>query len=395
MKVVQINAVYGCGSTGRIVKELSETLTKNGIENLILSTSDYLDENHVKVGRKAENKLHAFFARVFGYDSHYSYFSTRKIIKTLKEFKPDIVHLHNLHANYVNLPKLLKYLSKNDIATVITLHDCWFFTGKCTHYTSQKCTKWQDGCGNCPQLKKDIPSWFFDITSKQLNEKREGFLSIPRLAVIGVSDWITNEARKSFLKNAKIVKRIYNWIDIDVFYPKEVEKEDKFTILCIGAGWSENSSKFKDLISLANKLPSDMKILLAGNVAREAKLPSNVERVGYISSTEELAKLYSKADVYVHLSKEDTFGKVIAEALACGTPAIVYNSTACPEIIGNGCGYVVEAGDVCSIADKLNEIQLRGKQYYSSSCVNFVKENFEKENLIDENLQLYNELLNR
>ena len=389
MKVIQINAVYGSGSTGRIVKELSETLTKNGIENLILSTSDCLDENHVKIGVKAENKLHALFARVFGYDSHYSYFSTRKIIKTLKEFKPDVVHLHNLHANYVNLPKLLKYLSKNDIATVITLHDCWFFTGKCTHYTSQKCTKWQTECKNCSQLKKDIPSWFFDKTAKQLKEKKEGFLSIPRLAVIGVSDWITNEAKKSFLKDARILKRIYNWIDLDVFYPREVEKEDKFTILCISAGWSENSSKFKDLITLANKLPSDMKILLAGGVANNVKLPSNVEKVGYISSTEELAKLYSKADVYVHLSKEDTFGKVIAEALACGTPAIVYDSTACPEIIGNGCGYVVEAGDVCSITDKLKEIQLRGKQYYSNSCVNFVKENFEKENLIDETIKLY------
>ena len=203
MKVVQINAVYSSGSTGRTTKELSKALTKNGIENLILSTSDCLDENHVKIGRKADNKLHAFFARVFGYDCHYSYFSTRKIMKTLKEFKPDVVHLRNLHANYVNLPKLLKYLSKNDIATVVSLHDCWFFTGKCTHYTQQKCYRWQDGCGNCPQLKKDIPSLFFDKTAKQLKEKKEGFLSIPRLAVVGVSDWITSEAKKSFLKNAK------------------------------------------------------------------------------------------------------------------------------------------------------------------------------------------------
>ena len=389
MKVIQINAVYGSGSTGRIARELSETLTKNGIENLILSTSDCLDENHVKIGGRIENKLHALFARVFGYDSHYSYFSTRKIIRVLNDFKPDVVHLHNLHANYVNLPKLLKYLSKNDIATVITLHDCWFFTGKCTHYTSQKCTKWQTECKNCSQLKKDIPSLFFDKTSKQLQEKKKGFLSIPRLAVVGVSDWITSEAKKSFLKDAKIVKRIYNWIDLNVFYPREVEREKEFTILCIGASWSENSSKFNDLLDLANKLPIGMKILLAGNVSNETKLPSNVEKVGYISSTDELAKLYSKADVYVHLSKEDTFGKVIAEALACGTPAIVYNSTACPEIIGNGCGYVVEAGDVCSITDKLKEIQLRGKQYYSNSCVNFVKENFEKQNLIDETIKLY------
>ena len=259
MKVVQINAVYGSGSTGRIVTELSNDLENRKIKNIIISSDNRTNiKNHESVGSMFENKLHALFARIFGYDSHYSYFSTRKIIKTLKDFKPDVVHLHNLHGNYVNLPKLLKFLSKNDISTVITLHDCWFFTGKCTYYTAQKCYRWQDGCGNCPQLKKDIPSLFFDRTSKQLQEKKNGFLSIPRLAVVGVSDWITSEAKKSFLKDAKIIKRIYNWIDIDVFYPRDVEKCDKFTILCISAGWSENSSKFKDLILLANKLPKDM-----------------------------------------------------------------------------------------------------------------------------------------
>lgn len=395
MKIVQINAVCSKSSTGRTTKELSDTFNQSGIENLIISTSDFGGKNHVRVGSCLENKLHALFARIFGYDSHYSYFSTRKIIKTLKSFKPDVVHLRNLHANYVNLPKLLKYLSKKDIATVITLHDCWFFTGKCTHYTTQKCYKWQDNCGNCPQLKKDIPSSIFDRTSKQLQEKKKGFLSIPRLAVIGVSDWVTNEAKKSFLKDAIIIKRIYNWIDLDVFYPREVEKCDKFTVLCIGAGWNENSKKLKDLIKLSKILPADMEILLAGSVSTNEPLPSNVKKVGYISSMDELAKLYSSVDAYVHLSREDTFGKVIAESLACGTPAIVYNSTACPELIGKGCGYVVEVGGVNAIVDKLKEIKLNGKSYYSNHCVKFVKDNFEKQNLINETVNLYNDLLNR
>lgn len=394
MKVVQINAVYGGGSTGRTTKELSETLTQDGIENLIISTSDSSCENHVKVGSGFENKLHALFARIFGYDSHYSCLSTKKIIKTLAKYQPDVVHLRNLHANYVNLKKLLKYLAKNDIATVITLHDCWFFTGKCTHYTAEGCYKWQTGCNNCSKLKSDIPSLYFDRTNKLYNEKKNGFLSIPRLAVVGVSDWITNEAKKSFLKDAKIVKRIYNWIDLDVFYPRAVEKVgDKFTILCIGAGWREKSSKLKDLIKLACLLPKDMEIWLAGSVSEGLELPSNVKKLGYISSTDELAKLYSKVDVYVHLSKEDTFGKVIAEALACGTPSIVYNSTACPEVIGNGCGYVLESGHVENIVDKLNEIKNNKKESYSKNCVEFTKQNFEKKKLINENIEVYNELL--
>ena len=221
MKVLQINAVYGFGSTGRIVLEISECLNTEGIDNKVIACNNL--QGCLKICNSVENKIHALFARVFGLDSHYSYFSTRKILKVIRKYNPDIIHLHNLHSNYINLPKLLKHLAKNDIATVVTLHDCWFYTGKCTHYITVGCDKWQKECGNCPQLKNDIPSWFFDRTTKQLKEKREGFNSIPRLAVVGVSDWITNEAKKSLLKNAKIIKRIYNWIDTETFYPRNVD----------------------------------------------------------------------------------------------------------------------------------------------------------------------------
>lgn len=389
MKVVQINAVYEKGSTGRIVKELSLELEERDVESLIISTSNCKNKNHVKVGSFLQNKIHAIFSRIFGYDSHYSSLSTKKIIRILEKFSPDVVHLHNLHANYVNLPVLLRFLANKNIATVITLHDCWFFTGKCTHYTQAKCYNWQKECGGCVQLKKDIPSLFFDKTSVLYNEKKKGFLEIPRLAVIGVSNWITEQAKLSFLGQAKIVKRVYNWIDYSVFYPRETKDSKKFTILCIGAGWNKNSYKMDRLLELANSISEDMEILLVGSVDKNIKLPLNVKSIGYVNSTDELAKLYSSANVYVHLSMEDTFGKVIAEALSCGTPAIVYDSTACPELIGDRCGYVVKDGDVNSIVEKIDEIKEKGKDYYSPYCVEFVKSNFDKNKLIDETIEIY------
>ena len=400
MKVLQINAVYGTSSTGRTVAELDEGLKKSGIESIVATTQSTIDRDDIYiVGTQLERKMHAFLSRLTGKQGYFSYFATKRLISWIKKEKPDVIHLRNLHANYIHLGLLLKYIKQNNIPTVITLHDCWFFTGKCTHYTEQGCYKWQIGCYDCPQLKKDNNSWMFDRTSMLWNDKKQWLEDIPRLAVIGVSDWITEEVKKSFLKNSLIIKRIYNWIDLNVFYPRSedvLEKynlpKDKFLILCIGAGWTVDSPKYRDLIELAKKIDDDTRIVLAGFLASEISLPKQIIPIGYINSTNELAKLYSSVDVYVHLSREDTFGKVIAESLACGTPAIVYNATACPELIGENCGYIVAKGDVLGVLNAVNKVKKEGKDSYSRFCVEFSNKNFEKDTLIEEMKKIYFEL---
>lgn len=400
MKVLQINAVYGFSSTGRTTAELDVILKRKGIHSAVATTETNIKRNDIYiVGTLIERKIHALLSRITGKQGYFSIFATRRLLRKIKKEKYDVVHLRNLHANYINVNMLLKYLVKHDIATVVTLHDCWLFTGKCTHYHESGCYRWIDGCHDCPQLKKDNPSWFFDRSAKIWSDRRRLFSAIPRLAVIGVSDWITNEARKSFLGNAKIVKRIYNGIDVNTFCPKEsnlYEKygipKDKFSALCISGGWPKDSAKYNDLLKLSSKMSDDELILLAGNVEDVASLPNNIIYIGYISDVNELANLYSFADVYVHLSREDTFGKVIAESLACGTPAIVYNSTACPELIGPNCGYVIESGNVDGILTALSKIKIYGKPAYSESCVSYARKYFEKQTLIEEMVTVYSEL---
>ena len=320
----------------------------------------------------------------------------------MDELKPDIVHLHNLHSNYINLHMLLKYLAQNDISTVITLHDCWFYTGKCTHYTIDGCYKWKTGCNKCLRLKKDIPSWFLDCTSKMWKDKNKLFNSISNLAVVGVSDWITNEAKRSFLKNASIIRRIYNWIDLDDFQPKASNikrkygiPEYKFVILSVSAGWDENSDRYKDAIKLSELIDNTMQIVLVGSGLNKEKLPENIIGIDYIDGKDELAKMYSAADVYVHLSREDTFGKVVAEAMACGTPAVVYNSTALPELVGKDNGFVVEYGNISKMYDVIVKISKTDKTRYSGQCIDFVRERFDKAKLLQETVKLYEDIIVR
>ncbi len=404
MKIVQINAVCNYGSTGRTTLELSKYLTNNNIENYVFYGNGYSDYPPAKrLNTDFGVKLHGLMSRLMGRQGYFSFLHTQKIIKELKTINPDIVHLRNLHGNFIHLNMLLKYLGKNKIATVISLHDCWFYTGHCTHYITENCEKWKTGCYNCPRKKNDNPSWFFDQSKSVWKDRVKYFGKINKLGVIGVSDWVTNEAKQSFLsKNAKF-KRIYNWIDTSVFYPRNNKDEicekynlpkEKYKVILVAGRWNKGSEKYNDLKELLKLIDNDVQVILVGGYNSDEYLGENVSLVGYINNTNELAELYSVADVYVHLSHADTFGKVVAEALACGTPAIVYNTTALPELVNKECGYVAPCGDTQAVFDALNKIKKNGKSFYSKSCADFASENFEKETLIESTLDFYSVLLN-
>ena len=401
MKVLQINAVNKIASTGRTCFEMSEYFNASGHTYVVAFSKGPLvnvDREYV-IGSSLDVKFHALMSRISGKQAYFSHCATKKLLKFIYNYKADVVVLDNLHGNYINLPMLLKYLAKNDIPTVAVLHDCWFYTGKCCHYTEQGCFKWKETCGNCPQLKKYNKSWFFDRTTKLHKDKIKLFGNIPRLAVVGVSDWVLNEAKQaSAFKNAKVFKRIYNWIDTDVFYPRnddnlrnELGLEDKKVILSVANIWSKEKG-LDTAIELASQLKADEQYILVGNVG-DVKLPQNIIHISATNSVEELARYYSLADVFVQPSLEETFGKVSAEALACGTPVVCFDSTANPEIVVEGCGAVVKVGNVDDMFLKIKTILQNGKSTYSEKCRDFAVKNFNKQNKLVEYLNLFYKIL--
>ena len=180
MKVLQINAVNKIASTGRTALEMNEFLNFLG-HDCVTAYSQGISLNapkEYKIGNSLYVKIHGLFSRISGKQGYFSFFATKKLLKFMNNYNPDVVVLRNLHGNFINLPMLLKYLAKEDIATVAVLHDCWFYTGKCCHYTAKGCYKWKEFCGNCPQLKKYNKSWFFDRTKNMLADKRRMFNKI-------------------------------------------------------------------------------------------------------------------------------------------------------------------------------------------------------------------------
>ena len=365
MKVLQINAVYGFKSTGVIVKDIGDTLVKNGDEAYFAyQTATGFVKNGYLVGGKIDWKRHALHARVFGKQAYGSKRATKRLLRWMDEIKPDVVHLHNLHSHYIHLPLLCNYLAKKNIATVITLHDCWFFTGKCTHYTTVKCNKWQTGCGNCPQLKEDIPSWFFDCTAKMWKEKKELFSAIPRLAVIGCSEWILNEFKKVGWKTQKS-DVVYNGVDTNIFTPhinnfKEKNGiKDEFLILGMADKWGaeQNRKLVKKLIATQTE---NVKIIIVGCSDQQKtyfKQFSNVIPLGFISERKRLASIYASADVFINLTRADTLPTVNMESICCGTPVITFDCCGSPELIDDDSGFIIQEENFEELLSKIEYLK--------------------------------------
>lgn len=391
MRVVQINAVSGTGSTGVIARHISDMLNNHGIENYIFYAAGYDSyDRAVKISDNRDMKLHALMSHLTGKQAYFSKRSTRKLIKHLDDIQPDIVHLHNLHHNYINLNMLLQYLVDKDIKTVITLHDCWFFTGKCTHYAFCKCNRWQNGCGNCPLLRADNPSWFFDRTAKIWADKKKYFEKIKRLEIVGVSEWIAREARKSFLACGSI-SCIHNGIDTEVYTPNgadmrdEYKLGDKFVVLGMANKW-QSTQNAGLLEYMSQKLDKDCVMLLVGG---KTEGMDNIINIPYQTSPKGLAEVYRTADVLVNVTHADSLPTVNMEAMACGTPVITYDVCGSTEIITDNTGIVVSEGDKSALVDAVYEVKEKGKGKYSQSCIRHIADNYEQYTQFEKYLGIY------
>lgn len=396
MKVVQINATYGIGSTGFIVKDIDELLTKKGIASYVvtpIATSS--SERIINIGNALDRKWHALMTRILGHQCYGSKTATKKMLKKLDAIKPDIVHLHNLHSNYINFNLLFDYLEKNDIHTVITLHDCWFFTGKCFHYVAEGCDKWKTECFACPRNKKDVPSVLFDKSKSVYKDKKYAYSKLKNLYVVSVSKWMQSQVRQSIL-NVGQLHQIYNGIDLSIFYDrgkvwsKEQKIDNKFIILGMANKWFDDKNK-KALDKVIDSLDNQSILILVGGSNAEIK-SDKVYMIDFVSDRDELAKIYSSADVFVNLTWEDSLPTVNMEALACGTPVVTYDSCGSPEIINKDTGLIIPQGDINELMNAIQLIKKNGKFLYAEHCTRRAKECFEKETQYEKYIALYRQI---
>ncbi len=363
MKVLFINMAYGAGSTGKIIADIMDMLKKNGNDvKAIYGTGEQShNADAVKVSGKLGYYFHNAASRLTDHAGLYSWAATRKMIREIKAFQPDLIHLHTLHGFYVNYEMLFRFLKEADIPVVWTLHDCWAFTGHCTHFSQAKCTQWQTECRDCKLLRRYPQCYGRGDVRRNFLRKKRAFTGVKNLTITTPSRWLANQVSRSFLRDYPRTV-IPNGIDRRIFRPqssglrKKYRLEDKKIVLGAANVWNTRKG-LPDMLTLADRLGSAYQVVLIGLTERQLPdIPANVLGLLRTANQTELAQWYSAADVFVNPTYEETFGLTTVEAQACGTPVVVYRTDGCPETVASGNGCLVPQGDMQALEYAVRDI---------------------------------------
>ncbi len=403
MKIASLNLATN-GSTGKIMMGIADVAREHGhtvktFSPVLFSRGHktQLPEipDHVYWGTCAESFWHYYAGTLFGRNGRYSRRGTRRLIRELKAFGPDVLQLHNLIAFCIHFPTLFRYIKKNNVNVVWTLHDCWAFTGNCPHFVVAGCDRWQTGCHHCPQPKQ-YPKMCIDTSKRMYWLKKQWFTGVRDMTIVTPSAWLEDLTQESFLQEYP-VKVIHNGIDLAVFKPTEGtfrEKhglQDKKIVLGVASHW--NDRKGLDVFcELARRLPDEYRIVLVGSGAANCGC-DNVIVIRRTENQTALAELYTAADVFVNPTREDTFPTVNMEALACGTPVVTFRTGGSPESVDDTCGSVVDMDDVDAMQREIVRI-CNETPCSAEACVQRAQQ-FDMYDRFCEYVQLYEEVVDR
>ena len=396
MRILMINTVYAVGSTGKIVNQIAEKAEKRGFETRIAHR--YQDKgveypaNAVAVSSWWDCHVHNRLSRLTMLRGCFSMWKTFRFLRKLEQWKPDLIHLHNISGNFINLPMLFRYIKKHQPQVVWTFHDCWPLTGNCKYFDLVGCDRWKNGCGSCPQ--KGMALW--DIASHMYRHKQKMLAGIENMTIVTPSQWLADLVGQSHLRNYPI-RVVHNGIDLSVFRPTDSAFRethgllDKKVILGVAFDWGKRKG-LDVFLELAEKLPGDYRIVLVGtNDQIDAMLPDTVISIHKTHNQQELAAIYSAADVFVNSTREENYPTVNMEALACGTPVVTFRTGGSPEMIDASCGCIVERDDVDDMIRQILRV-CEERPYSAEACLESAKA-FDRNDRFDEYIQLYEELL--
>lgn len=399
-KLLQIGGSINYGAPGKITEQIGLLAMSKGWEVFVAHSSRNQNPSqlpHIAITSKLQEALHAFGAKFFDLHGLMSTKQTIDLVQRIKEYKPDIIHLHNIHGYFCNFKVLFEYLGTIDTPVVWTLHDCWPFTGRCFHFVGVNCYKWKTGCYECKAEAGYTVSKYYDRSKELYSLKKQLFSAVRNLTIVPVSDWQAAFLKDSFLKDCKI-HTIHNGVDLDKFSPVTSDRlrlkhnfQHKYVILGVAAPWNERKG-LNDFIKLRSLMPDNYSIIMVGLSQKQIKkLPQGIVGISRTESQHELAEYYSMADVFLNMTYLDTFPTVNIEALACGTPVITYRTGGSPEAVDCKTGVVVDLGSVSGVADAIKELHVHPLS--SEDCRKRAETYFDKDKCFEEYIKLYDKLL--
>ncbi|MBM2838490.1 MAG: glycosyl transferase group 1 [Deltaproteobacteria bacterium] len=360
MKVLHLNTFDSGGGAAIAARRLNRGLHDIGVDSTMLVQLKTGDDRSVSGAPPIWRKGLAM-SRPFLDDIPLLLYPERKkitfspatlpdrVFVRVREYDPDIVHLHWIAAGFVKIESLKKL--KRPI--IWTLHDSWAFTGGC--HIPFDCTRYRDMCGACPTLGSTREN---DLSRKIWQRKIKAWKGL-NLTVVTPSRWLADCARSSSLFNNVRIEVIPNGLDIQIFKPidKKMARnilslpQDKKLILFGAIDSTSDKNKGFHLLSPALQILSETgwrdraELIVFGSHEPEnsTDFKMKVRYLGKLNDEISLAILYSAADLFVLPSIQESFGQTASEAMACGTPVVAFGSTGPLDIVNHQQnGYLAE-----------------------------------------------------
>lgn len=405
MKVLQVNNVYRKGSTGKIVYDLHSILEEEGIESVVCYGRGQKEnqENIYKTSSELLAKYNNLNSRISGLHYNGSWFATNKLLNIIKKEKPDIVHLQCINGYFVNIYRLLNYLKKNNIKTVLTLHAEFMYTGSYDHiFHDEK----QHRYNNYREFRTLTKSYFFDRYKKAWFKMNKSLSNFESLRIVAVSDFLRERAQNSQIMSSYSVKVIENGIETENTFKPSLSSQitlknklglkDEKIIIHVTAKFTLNENDNKGghyVVQLAKMLlEENIKIIVIGATNLTLDLPKNIINIGKTNNQEELAEYYSLGDLTLITSKRETFSMVCAESLSCGTPVVGFKAGGPETISLPEFSKFIDYGNLQILKQTvINWINLKSN-LQPDEISKIARENYSRQKMGQKYIELYNEL---
>lgn len=367
MRIVHINCA-DFGSTGKMIDDISKQAHRTNWDSFLFAP--FINEEKSYLKKKAyclnhEPGINRRVAQILGLRYNFAPFSTQKVFKYLEQVKPDIVHLHAINGNVVNVYRLIDFLKKKNIPLVVTNHSEFFYTGTCTH--AYDCEKWKTGCGNCADFRAQAQSRFFDRTATAWKKMKDVFSDYKNATIVSVSPWVFSRSKASPIVEGLQQEMILNGLDITSFNYQNMadarerlglSQNDKYIVHVTARFNPDNENEIKGssyIVELAKRLrPHNVKVLVVGVCEKyTTELPDNMIIVGPVMNQRELSDYYRSANLTVIASKRETFSMIVAESLCCGTPVLGFRAGGPESITINEYSQFFEYGDIDALCESV------------------------------------------
>ncbi len=397
VKTAFVNTVSGYGSTGRLIDQLSRM---DGIQGKIYygRKKNLSDMDSYRMTDFFGNVNQALQTFLFDKHAFCNRKETERMIEDLKQFAPDLIHLHNLHGYYLDAEVLFEYLQSVDTPVIWTLHDCWSFTGHCSHYETIGCDQWKTLCHDCPQLDQYPITFNGKHVAENYERKKKLFTSLgDRLHIAVPSQWLADQVRESFLGNTDCTV-VANGISLDTFQPRpsEFKKkhhiENRFLVTACASIWTKKKG-LDQLVELAKMMPERSVLCVIGVTKSQIRMFQKtaicIERT---DNAMQLAEIYTASDVFVNPTLEETFSLVNVESQACGCPVITYRSGGSVEMITGKTGVIVNKNDLAGMRDTIERMASGELVFSAEDCIENAS-HYALANMYDGYLKLYHRVL--